>query len=62
MARLGGPPEVVAGVIAGALAAGRPKARYPVTPSARLLIGQRRVTPDRVWDAMMRRQFPTPGS
>jgi NADP-dependent 3-hydroxy acid dehydrogenase YdfG len=60
MAKLGGPPEVVAATIAKALKAKRPKARYAVTPSAHLLIGQRRVTPDRVWDVMMRSQFPTP--
>jgi NADP-dependent 3-hydroxy acid dehydrogenase YdfG len=58
--KLGGGPEKVATAIAGALVAKRPKARYPVTPSARLLIGQRRITPDRVWDLMMRAQFPTP--
>jgi NADP-dependent 3-hydroxy acid dehydrogenase YdfG len=58
--KLGGGPEKVATAIAGALAAKRPKARYPVTASARLLIGQRRITPDRVWDLMMRAQFPTP--
>jgi NADP-dependent 3-hydroxy acid dehydrogenase YdfG len=60
MAKLGGPPEVVAATIAKALKAKRPKARYVVTPSAHLLIGQRRITPDRVWDLMMRSQFPTP--
>lgn len=60
MAKLGGGPEKVADAIANALAAKRPKARYPVTPSAHLMIGQRRITPDRVWDLMMRAQFPTP--
>jgi NADP-dependent 3-hydroxy acid dehydrogenase YdfG len=60
MAKLGGPPEVVAATIAKALKAKRPKARYAVTASAHLLIGQRRITPDRVWDLMMRSQFPTP--
>ncbi|MGA2013968.1 MAG: oxidoreductase [Solirubrobacteraceae bacterium] len=60
MAKLGGPPEVVAATIAKALAARRPRARYPVTPSAHLMIGQRRITPDRLWDLMMRAQFPTP--
>ena len=44
-----------------ALSAGRPKARYRVTPSAHLAIAQRRLVSDRVWDAMMRTQFPTPG-
>ena len=62
MARLGGPPEAVAKTIADALAADRPKPRYPVTASAHLLINSRRLTPDRLWDRMMRAQFPTPGS
>src|SRR5581483_7538472 len=60
MVKLGGGPEKVAETIADALAAKRPKARYAVTPSAHLMINQRRVTPDRVWDLMMRAQFPTP--
>jgi NADP-dependent 3-hydroxy acid dehydrogenase YdfG len=60
MAKLGAGPEAVADKIAGALEAGRPRARYPVTPSAHLSINQRRFTPDRVWDMMMRTQFPTP--
>jgi NADP-dependent 3-hydroxy acid dehydrogenase YdfG len=60
LAKLGGGPEVVADTIAKALKAKRPKPRYAVTPSAHLLIGQRKVTPDRVWDLMMRAQFPTP--
>ena len=60
MARLGGPPEKVADAIAQALAAPRPKARYPVTASARVMITLRRLVPDRAWDAMMRMSFPTP--
>ena len=60
MVKLGGGPETVAATIARALGAKRPRARYPVTPSAHLMIGQRRLTPDRVWDLMMRAQFPTP--
>jgi NAD(P)-dependent dehydrogenase (short-subunit alcohol dehydrogenase family) len=60
MAKLGGPPEAVAATIAKALAAKRPKARYPVTASAHLMINQRRLVPDRAWDLMMRTQFPTP--
>jgi NADP-dependent 3-hydroxy acid dehydrogenase YdfG len=60
MAKLGGGPEKVASTIAKALEAGRPKSRYAVTPSAHLMIAQRRLTPDRVWDLMMRSQFPTP--
>jgi NADP-dependent 3-hydroxy acid dehydrogenase YdfG len=60
VAKLGGGPEKVAETIVKALSARRPKARYPVTPSAHIMIGQRRITPDRVWDLMMRAQFPTP--
>jgi short-subunit dehydrogenase len=60
MAKLGAGPEAVAKTIADAIAAKRPKARYPITPSARLMIGQRRIVPDRVWDMLMRTQFPTP--
>jgi NADP-dependent 3-hydroxy acid dehydrogenase YdfG len=60
MVKLGGGPEKVAAAIAKALDSKHPKARYPVTPSAHLLLGQRRVTPDRIWDLMMRGQFPTP--
>jgi len=61
MAKLGAGPEAVAKAIGKAIGATRPKARYPVTASARLLIGQRRLAPDRVWDLIMRTQFPTPG-
>jgi NADP-dependent 3-hydroxy acid dehydrogenase YdfG len=60
MSKLGAGPDAVAKTIARALHSGRPKARYPVTPSARLMINQRRFTPDRVWDLIMRTQFPTP--
>ncbi|HSC03291.1 MAG TPA: oxidoreductase [Solirubrobacteraceae bacterium] len=60
LARFGGGPEVVAKTIAGALKADRPKTRYPVTASARVMMGQRRLMPDRVWDLLMRTQFPTP--
>jgi NAD(P)-dependent dehydrogenase (short-subunit alcohol dehydrogenase family) len=60
LSKLGGGPEAVATTIAKAIAAKRPKARYPVTPSAHLMINQRKLVPDRVWDLMMRAQFPTP--
>jgi NAD(P)-dependent dehydrogenase (short-subunit alcohol dehydrogenase family) len=60
MAKLGSRPEAVAKTIAGAITARRPKPRYPVTPSAHLMINQRRFMPDRLWDLMMRAQFPTP--
>ena len=59
-ARLGGPPEAVAKVIERAITARRPKARYLVTPSARLLKTQRSLMPDRAWDAFLRTQFTQP--
>jgi NAD(P)-dependent dehydrogenase (short-subunit alcohol dehydrogenase family) len=61
LSRLGGPPESVANVIERAISAKRPRPRYVVTPSARLLITQRRLLQDRGWDAVMRSQFPSPG-
>lgn len=60
MAKLGASPDAVAKTISRAINARRPRARYLVTASARLLVGQRRLTPDRVWDLLMRSQFPQP--
>jgi NADP-dependent 3-hydroxy acid dehydrogenase YdfG len=60
MSKLGGGPETVAATVARALKAKRPKARYAVTHSAHLMINQRKVTPDRLWDLMMRAAYPTP--
>jgi NAD(P)-dependent dehydrogenase (short-subunit alcohol dehydrogenase family) len=59
--KLGGPPEAVAKVVEKAINAKRPKARYLVTPSAHLLVNQRKLMTDRAWDLMMRTQFPQPG-
>jgi NAD(P)-dependent dehydrogenase (short-subunit alcohol dehydrogenase family) len=59
-AKLGGGPETVAKVIEKAITARRPKARYLVTPSAHLLVNQKRLMPDRVWDRFLRTQFPQP--
>ena len=60
-AKLGGGPERVAKAIEKAINSSRPRARYPVTPSARLLMGQRALFTDRMWDAFMGTQFPRPG-
>jgi NADP-dependent 3-hydroxy acid dehydrogenase YdfG len=60
MRRLGGGPDVVAKAIEKAISRRRAPSRVPVTPSARLSILQRKFTPDRVWDAAMRAQFPQP--
>jgi NAD(P)-dependent dehydrogenase (short-subunit alcohol dehydrogenase family) len=59
-ARLGGPPEVVAKTIERAIGARRPRPRYRITPSAHVLIAQRKMVSDRMWDRMMRLQFPQP--
>ncbi len=58
---IGGGPDDVAGVIEKALTTERPRARYTVTPSAPLSIAQRRLLSDRMWDRVMRTQFPQPG-
>jgi NAD(P)-dependent dehydrogenase (short-subunit alcohol dehydrogenase family) len=58
---IGGGPETVAKAIERALTSARPKPRYPVTPSARIVMTQRRLMPDRLWDLMMRAQYPVPG-
>lgn len=60
LARLGGTPDDVARVVERAIAARRPRPRYPVTPSARLLMGARALLPDRAWDALLRRSYPQP--
>jgi len=61
MARFGGPPAAVAKKIERAITARRPKTRYRVTASAPLLIAQRKLMSDRLWDRMMASQFPRPG-
>jgi NAD(P)-dependent dehydrogenase (short-subunit alcohol dehydrogenase family) len=62
MGRLGAGPEAVARVISRALTASRPRARYRVTPSARVLLTQRKLLPDRAWDAVVGTSFPRPGA
>jgi NAD(P)-dependent dehydrogenase (short-subunit alcohol dehydrogenase family) len=61
LAKLGGDADAVAKVIERAIAARRPKTRYTVTPSAKLLLAQRALLSDRAWDAFLRTSFPTPG-
>jgi NAD(P)-dependent dehydrogenase (short-subunit alcohol dehydrogenase family) len=60
MARFAAPPEAVAEVIETAITATSPKTRYKVTLAARILMGLRRVLPDRAFDAFLRTQFPPP--
>jgi NAD(P)-dependent dehydrogenase (short-subunit alcohol dehydrogenase family) len=61
LARLGAGPEAVAKTIERALTANRPRTRYKVTASARILMAQRRLLPDRAWDRIVGTSFPQPG-
>ncbi|MDP1803684.1 MAG: SDR family NAD(P)-dependent oxidoreductase, partial [Acidimicrobiales bacterium] len=61
LSRLAGTPDDVAAVVLEAISAERPKARYPVTASARLLLAARTLLPDRGWDRFLSRQFVRPG-
>ena len=54
----GGGPEVVAKAIERTIR--RPRPRMLVTPSAHVLVRQKRLMTDRMWDALMRSQFPQP--
>jgi NAD(P)-dependent dehydrogenase (short-subunit alcohol dehydrogenase family) len=60
MRRLGAGPERVAKVIERAITRRRPPTRVTITPSAKLLIGTRKLLSDRAWDAAMRGQIPPP--
>ena len=62
LARLGGTPDDVAAAVEAAIDARKAPIRVRVTPSARVLIAQRRLMPDALWDRVMRTQFPTPRS
>lgn len=62
MARLGGEPDDVAKAIQKALDARRAPIRVRVTPSAHLLVGQRRLMPDGLWDRFLATQFKRPAA
>ncbi len=61
LARLGGPPEAVARAVEKALDRKKAPIRWTVTPSATLLINQRRILTDAMWDRLLSTQFPRPG-
>jgi NAD(P)-dependent dehydrogenase (short-subunit alcohol dehydrogenase family) len=61
LAKLGGGPETVARKIEKAISKRRPKTRYTVTASARMALTQRSLMTDRMWDGVLRSQFPQPG-
>jgi mannitol/fructose-specific phosphotransferase system IIA component (Ntr-type) len=58
--RSGGTSEDVAQTIAKGISIPHPKARYTVTPSARVLITLRQSLPDNLWDRFLGGQFPHP--
>jgi NAD(P)-dependent dehydrogenase (short-subunit alcohol dehydrogenase family) len=60
LARFGAGPEAVAAKIAKTLSSRRPRTRYTVTPSAKVMLGTRRVLTDRMWDRVVRSQYPPP--
>lgn len=56
----GAEPEAVAKTIERALKARRPRTRYPVTASARIMMAQHALMPDRLWDRVVGTSFPRP--
>jgi NAD(P)-dependent dehydrogenase (short-subunit alcohol dehydrogenase family) len=62
MGRLAAGPDAVAKVIENAITTGRPRTRYVVTAAARILLGLRRLLPDRAFDAFLRTQFTPPAA
>jgi hypothetical protein len=60
MAKLGAGPDAVAAKIEKALSSGRPATRYKVTASARMMMGTRGLMTDRMWDRMVKSQYPQP--
>ncbi|MDX6664621.1 MAG: hypothetical protein QOG68_827 [Solirubrobacteraceae bacterium] len=61
LAKLGAGPEAVAKVVERAITARRPRIRYRVTASAKVLLNLRRLMTARMWDRMVGGQFPHPG-
>lgn len=61
-ALLGGGPDRVAKAIEKAIVKRRPKTRYKVTPSAHVVLGQRALFTDRMWDGFLGTQFKRPGA
>ncbi|KZS64750.1 SDR family NAD(P)-dependent oxidoreductase [Mycobacterium ostraviense] len=60
LAHFGGDPDDVAKAIQKAITARRPKIRMRVTHSAHMLIAQRRMMTDRMWDRFLKTQFTPP--
>jgi NAD(P)-dependent dehydrogenase (short-subunit alcohol dehydrogenase family) len=61
LARFTGVPEDVAKTIQKAIEADKPKSRYTVSGSAKILLTQRKLLSDKTWDRFLRSSFPSPG-
>jgi NAD(P)-dependent dehydrogenase (short-subunit alcohol dehydrogenase family) len=61
LARLGGDADDVARAIEKAIARRSPRIRVRVTPSAHMLVAQRRMMTAGLWDRFLATQFPRPG-
>ena len=57
-----GTPEAVARVIERAITSARPRTRYTVPAISRIFVTSHHWLPDRLWDAFMRRMYPSPGA
>lgn len=62
LARMAGTPDDVAAAIERAITANTPRARYTVSASATVLLTQRKLLSDRVWDWFLGANFPVPGA
>jgi NADP-dependent 3-hydroxy acid dehydrogenase YdfG len=60
MSRLAAGPDAVAAAIEKAITSRRPRPRYRVAASARVMLGLRALLPDRAWDAAVGSSFPRP--
>jgi NAD(P)-dependent dehydrogenase (short-subunit alcohol dehydrogenase family) len=60
LSKLGAGPEAVAKVIDRAITARKPRTRYLVTASARLLLANHALLPDRAWDRVVGTTYPRP--
>lgn len=60
LAKLGGEPDDVARAVEKAITSKSPKIRKRVTASAHLLVGQRRLMTDGLWDRFVGTQFKSP--
>jgi short-subunit dehydrogenase len=60
LGRTAASPEGIARLIGRALASPRPRTRYVKPMSTRALLFAKRVLPDKVFDALLRTQYPSP--